>query len=140
MGGGAFLVTKLSWRGRYHRILVVNATHILTFYPDSLTLTNSWALAGDHDLAGVEVGGEHPSEGGTFTLQFRRDKKVGARGWSWGWGARSALAAVAVGGGGGDDGRRRQQGAEALALVVALPSPVPSPLTPSPPRTAPRRV
>lgn len=53
--GGAFFVTKLSWRGRYHRILVITPTHVLTFYPDSLALTNSWALAGDHDLAGVEV-------------------------------------------------------------------------------------
>ena len=97
-------MTKLSWRGRYHRILVVNATHILTFYPDSLTLTNSWALAGDHDLVGVE-GGEHPSKGGTFTLQFRRDKKAGDRGGGahearWRqqrWGGRSATAARGVG-------------------------------------------
>ncbi len=45
-------------------------------YPDSLAVTNSWAYAGDHDLAGVEVGGEHASEGGLITLHFRRDKKV----------------------------------------------------------------
>lgn len=49
---------------------------ILQLYPDSLAVTNSWAFAGDHDLAGVEVGGEH-AEGGLLTLHFRRDKKVG---------------------------------------------------------------
>lgn len=28
-------------------------------YPDTLAVTNSWAYAGDHDLAGIEVGGSH---------------------------------------------------------------------------------
>lgn len=71
-----FLVTKLSWRGSYRRLLCITPTHILTLYPDTLAVTNSWAYAGDHDLAGVEVGGEHGAEGGVFTLHFRRDKKV----------------------------------------------------------------
>lgn len=78
-------MTKLSWRGSYRRLLCITPTHLLTLYPDTLAVTNSWAYAGDHDLAGVEVGGEHGAEGGVFTLHFRRDKKVGGhatRGWA----------------------------------------------------------
>lgn len=71
-----FVVTKLSWRGSYKRILAITPSAIVTQYTDSLAVTNSWAYAGDHDLAGVEVGGEH-AEGGIFVLHFRRDKKVG---------------------------------------------------------------
>lgn len=74
-----FLVTKLSWRGSYRRLLCVTPTHLLTLYPDTLAVTNSWAFAGDHDLAGVEVGGEHGADGGTLTFHFRRDKKVGGQ-------------------------------------------------------------
>ena len=48
----------------------------MQLYPDSLAVTNSWAYAGDHDLAGLELGGDH-AEGGLLTLHFRRDKKVG---------------------------------------------------------------
>ncbi len=70
-----FVVTKLSWRGNYKRILCITPSAIVTQYTDSLAVTNSWAYAGDHDLASIEVGGEH-SEGGVFTLHFRRDKKV----------------------------------------------------------------
>ncbi len=72
-----FLATKLSWRGSYRRLVCITPTHLLTLYPDTLAVTNSWAYAGDHDLAGVEVGGEHGADGGVFTLHFRRDKKVG---------------------------------------------------------------
>jgi hypothetical protein len=54
---------------------VFTITPVLQLYPDTLVVTNSWAFAGDHDLAGVEVGGEH-AEGGVLTLHFRRDKKV----------------------------------------------------------------
>jgi hypothetical protein len=75
---GRFLVTKLSWRGSYRRLLCITPTHITTLYPDTLAVTNSWAFAGDHDLAGVEVGGDH-AEGGLLTLHFRRDKKVRRR-------------------------------------------------------------
>ena len=73
-----FVVTKLSWRGNYKRLLCITPSAIVTQYADTLAVTNSWAYAGDHDLAAIEVGGEH-GEGGVFTLHFRRDKKV--RGW-----------------------------------------------------------
>jgi hypothetical protein len=71
-----FVVTKLSWRGSYKRILSITPSAVVTQYADTLSVTNSWAYAGDHDLAAIEVGGEH-AEGGIFTLHFRRDKKVG---------------------------------------------------------------
>ncbi|GAB4814092.1 hypothetical protein N2152v2_001138 [Parachlorella kessleri] len=69
-----FVVTKLSWRGNYKRLLCITPSAIVTQYADTLAVTNSWAYAGDHDLAAIEVGGEH-AEGGVFTLHFRRDKK-----------------------------------------------------------------
>lgn len=69
-----FLVTKTSWRGNYRRILIITSSSVVTQHPDSLAITNAWAFSGDHDIAGVEIGGESP-EGGTFTLQFRKDKK-----------------------------------------------------------------
>ena len=69
-----FLVTKLSWRGNYRRILAVTSTSIITQHPDSLAITNAWTFANDPDIAGVEVGGES-ADGGAFTLQFRKDKK-----------------------------------------------------------------
>jgi hypothetical protein len=71
-----FLVTKLSWRGNYRRILSITASAVVTQYPDTLVVTNSWSFAGDHDIAGIEVGGEH-ADGAIVILQFRRDKKVG---------------------------------------------------------------
>jgi DnaJ family protein C protein 13 len=72
-----FLVTKLSWRGNYRRILAVTSTAVITYHPESLAVTNAWAFAGDHDIAAIEVGGggENSAEGGTFTLHFRKDKK-----------------------------------------------------------------
>lgn len=78
-----FVVTKLSWRGNYKRLLCITPSAVVTQYTDSLAVTNSWAYAGDHDLAGVEVGGEH-AEGGVFTLHFRRDKKVCVGRWAGG--------------------------------------------------------
>ena len=89
-----FVVTKLSWRGNYKRLLAITPGAIVTQYPDSLAVTNSWAYAGDHDLAGVEVGGEH-AEGGVFTLHFRRDKKVGGR--AGGRGSRAGGARRSLG-------------------------------------------
>lgn len=97
-----FIVTKLSWRGNYKRVLSITPSAIVTQYVDTLAVTNSWAYAGDHDLAGVEVGGEH-AEGGIFTLHFRRDKKVRSGGllgrcgsWAWGfwWSEVDMLAAL----------------------------------------------
>lgn len=73
-----FIVTKLSWRGSYKRLMCITPSSIVTQYADTLAVTNSWAFAGDHDLASIEVGGDH-SEGGIFTLHFRRDKKVTPR-------------------------------------------------------------
>ena len=69
-----FLVTKTSWRGNYRRILIITSSSVVTQHPDSLALTNAWTFSGDHDIAGIEIGGES-AEGGIFTLQFRKDKK-----------------------------------------------------------------
>jgi DnaJ homolog subfamily C member 13 len=74
-----FLVTKLSWRGNYRRILAITSTAVITYHPESLAVTNAWAFAGDHDIAAIEVGGggnaESSSAEGSFTLHFRKDKK-----------------------------------------------------------------
>lgn len=69
-----FLVTKLSWRGNYRRILAITPTGIVTQHPESLSITNAWSFTGDHDLAAIEVGGDH-ADGGTLVLHFRKDKK-----------------------------------------------------------------
>jgi DnaJ family protein C protein 13 len=73
-----FLVTKLSWRGNYRRILAITSTSVVTYHPESLAVTNAWAFAGDHDIAALEVGsgGENSTDGGgIFTLHFRKEKK-----------------------------------------------------------------
>jgi hypothetical protein len=90
-----FVVTKLSWRGSYRRVLAITASAVVTQFPDSLAVTNSWAFAGDHDLAGVEVGGEH-ADGGVFVLQLRRDKKASGGGGRGGGGAPLAGGAAAA--------------------------------------------
>jgi DnaJ family protein C protein 13 len=69
-----FLVTKLSWRGNYRRILAITPSGLVTLHPDTNAVTNAWSFTGDHDLAAVEVGGDH-ADGGVFVLHFRKDKK-----------------------------------------------------------------
>jgi DnaJ family protein C protein 13 len=71
---GRFLVTKISWRGLYRRILVVRRDadpgsqgggYLETYHPDTGALTNSWYTS---DIARVQVAGEHSVEGGIFVL------------------------------------------------------------------------
>lgn len=40
-----FLVTKLSWKGRYKRILSIGTAGISTYNPDKLDLTNRWSYS-----------------------------------------------------------------------------------------------
>ena len=70
-----FLVTKLSWRGNYRRILGISSTSIVTIHPETLVVTNAWSFAGDDpEISAVETKNEHP-EGSVFVIHFRKDKR-----------------------------------------------------------------
>ena len=80
-----FVVTKLSWRGLYRRIMVISRSTdsiqeeqkqqlwLETYHPDTGHRTNAWSIGGDssNDVVGVAVGGDHPHEGGMFVVTLR---------------------------------------------------------------------
>ena len=72
---GRFLCTKSSWRGKYRRILGITATAVVTLYPDTLAVTNSWDFVNDFDLESAAVGASDAEEP-EFILTARGDKKV----------------------------------------------------------------
>jgi len=81
-----FVVTKLSWRGLYRRIMVISriteskqenqrqGLWLETYHPDTGVRTNAWSIVGgdsSNDVVGVAVGGDHPHEGGMFVVTLR---------------------------------------------------------------------
>lgn len=72
---GRFLCTKLSWRGKYRRILCITTAGVTTQHPDSLTITNQWEFTGDADIDGVSAS-VSTAEEQEFALSVRQDKKV----------------------------------------------------------------
>jgi DnaJ homolog subfamily C member 13 len=73
-GSARFLVTKISWRGSYRRLLVITPSALVTLYPDSLAATNSWSFGDDGDIAGIDLAGDH-AEGEVIVVRFRRDRR-----------------------------------------------------------------
>ena len=77
-----YLCVKLSWKGRYRRIVCVTPTSIRTLDPNDLSVTNSWSLA--NELAGV--GTEHddvivlhlkqPGKSGTKQIKFATKQRA----------------------------------------------------------------
>ena len=72
---GRFLCTKVSWRGKYRRILCITTAGITTQHPDSLSITNQWEFTGDADIDGISVPASTAEEQ-ELTLSVRQDKKV----------------------------------------------------------------
>lgn len=72
---GRFLCTKLSWRGKYRRVLCITTTCVTTHYPDSLLTTNRWDFVSDADIDGVSVPSSSAEEQ-EFVLSARQDNKV----------------------------------------------------------------
>lgn len=66
----SFVVAKLSWRGVYRRILAVSKNAIVTYHPETMSMTNTWSLASD--VAGIDVGGEHGQDGDVVVFRFRK--------------------------------------------------------------------
>lgn len=60
----SYVVVKHSWRGKYKRIMVVEATQISTFDPNSMKLTNCWPYDEVLDVA--------PLAGDLFKLSLRK--------------------------------------------------------------------
>lgn len=78
--GPRFLVTKLSWRGQYHRVLCITPTALVTQFPETGETTNVWTLVGDADIVGIDVGA-NSAEGGVFTLHFAARRVRGCACW-----------------------------------------------------------
>lgn len=72
-----FVVTKMSWRGSYRRIMVITRDAIVTCHPDTMSVTNVWML--DRDLLSVAPNGPNSQDaaGGVVVLQFK--KKTGSK-------------------------------------------------------------
>ena len=70
-----FLCTKASWRGKYRRIICITPTSVVTQYPDTLAITNTWQFINDSDIDGVSLGASDPEEP-EFVLSARTDKRV----------------------------------------------------------------
>ena len=70
-----FLCTKSSWRGKYRRIICITPTSVVTQYPDSQAVTNTWPFVGDSDIDGVGVTAADAEEP-EFVLSARTDKRV----------------------------------------------------------------
>lgn len=73
---GRFLVTKQSWRGSYRRILCITHTSIITQFPESHAVTNTWSFVGDAELLSIEVGPERP-DGGLVIFHLKSHKGLG---------------------------------------------------------------
>ncbi|CAM0956063.1 unnamed protein product [Alopecurus aequalis] len=64
-----YFVVKHSWRGRYRRILCIEASGIVTLDPGTLTVTNSYDFGAEFDRAAPD------SNAAEFTLSVRTDGK-----------------------------------------------------------------
>ena len=74
-----YVCTKISWRGKYRRILCVTPSEIVTFDPSTFKATNVYSLrAGDADVDGVQLGpgGGGSEDEGEIIISARGDKKV----------------------------------------------------------------
>lgn len=88
-----FLVTKLSWRGNYKRILCITPTAIITQYPDSLTETNAWSFTGDANITNIELGAEK-AEGDIIIFHIKSTKGIGGNEVKFACSDRAALLTV----------------------------------------------
>ena len=71
-----FLVTKVSWRGRYRRVLSITPSAVLTQHPDDGTITNVWQFTGSEpDLEGASPSGGSADDL-EFVLSVRKDSRV----------------------------------------------------------------
>ena len=70
-----FLCTKSSWRGKYRRIICITPTSVVTQYPDTLAITNTWQIANDSDVDGISIGASDVEEP-EFAISARTDRKV----------------------------------------------------------------
>jgi DnaJ homolog subfamily C member 13 len=66
-----FLVTKISWRGKYKRIFSIGTLGITTYNPDKLEVTNRWPYMDVVTLTSARNG--PPNE---FSLVMKKDKKM----------------------------------------------------------------
>ena len=80
---GSYAATKISWRGRYRRVICITPLEIVTFDPSTWKVTNVYSLASnDADLESVSLGptSSYPAGGmtdeGEVVLSVRGDKKV----------------------------------------------------------------
>jgi DnaJ family protein C protein 13 len=64
-----YFVVKHSWRGRYRRILCIEASGVVTLDPGTLAVTNSYDFGADFDRAAPD------SNASEFTLSVRTDGK-----------------------------------------------------------------
>ncbi|XP_057538680.1 dnaJ homolog subfamily C GRV2 isoform X1 [Amaranthus tricolor] len=68
-----YLVVKHSWRGRYKRILCLSNVAIITLDPSTLSVTNSYDVGNDFDVASPILGRDENSF--EFNLNVRTDGK-----------------------------------------------------------------
>jgi DnaJ family protein C protein 13 len=64
-----YFVVKHSWRGRYRRILCIEASGVVTLDPGTLAVTNSYDFSAEFDRAAPD------SNANEFTLSVRTDGK-----------------------------------------------------------------
>ncbi|KAK9807966.1 hypothetical protein WJX73_008492 [Symbiochloris irregularis] len=69
-----FLCTKSSWRGRYRRIICITPSAVITQFPDSLAVTNTWVFVEDSDIDGISLGTSDAEEP-EFILSARVEKR-----------------------------------------------------------------
>ena len=69
---GRFLCTKASWRGKYHRVLCLTPSAIITQHPDNLAITNTWSFGDAADIDSIAVG-PGPMD---FSISARKDAKA----------------------------------------------------------------
>ena len=72
------MCTKYTWRGRYKRIIGINAVSIVTCNPDNLSVTNTFRFgAGSNsDIEAIIIGKLLDNGELEFTLSARQDDKV----------------------------------------------------------------
>ena len=78
---GRYVCWKISWRGRYRRVIYITPFELVTFDPTVSKITNAYSLGpNDPDIDGVQLGsgggtGQQEDEGEVI-INARGDKKV----------------------------------------------------------------
>ncbi|GAX72903.1 hypothetical protein CEUSTIGMA_g358.t1 [Chlamydomonas eustigma] len=69
-----YICTKISWRGKYRRILYITPAVLVTLDPSTFKLTNSYSISTDADVDGIVLGAGTDDEG-EIVINARGDKK-----------------------------------------------------------------